>query len=187
MIRNNELYILDARGVEDKDHRPRSLATLNALNKAVMSYQGQLPDIEFTLTDHDSAGLNKNGDRITWTYSRLDHQDNLWVIPDSGFWSSPSVGLRSYSEFQDILEDSEDDFLDKITELVWRGALKDSGGGEALVQESEGQVWSDVKTLDWTKRNQCQGELHFPRRPLQLHVPRAYRRRHLLRPSQIPA
>ena len=72
-------------------------------------------------------------------------------MPDFGFWGWPSVGLNSYAELQSILDENEDDFLDKIPKLVWRGALAVAAKDmrQALLKESESQVWSHVRTIVW--------------------------------------
>lgn len=151
MIRDNQLYVISAPAVTDRNHRPRSIASLNSLNRAVMAYQGKLPDVEFTITDHDSALINPDGNQTTLAYSRLEKQETLWLMPDFGFWGWPSVGMNSYTELQSILDEEEDDFLDKVAKLVWRGALGVAGRNlrEALLKQSEGQVWSDVHTIVW--------------------------------------
>ena len=162
MIHDNQLYILDAHGVWDHNHRPRSIATLHALNRAVTSANEPLPDVEFTLTDHDSALIDPNGNQTTWSFSRLAHQESLWLMPDFGFWGWPDVGLRSYTELQAILDNDEDDFLDKVPKLVWRGALAVGSGQDArlgLVKHSEDQIWSDVQTLDWSNETDIHGKL----------------------------
>jgi len=48
LIHDNQLYIVDAHGVSDANHRPRSIATLHALNRAISSTSEFLPNIEFT-------------------------------------------------------------------------------------------------------------------------------------------
>ncbi|KAK5708089.1 hypothetical protein LTR97_000629 [Elasticomyces elasticus] len=145
MIHDNQLYIIDAHGIWDANHRPRSIATLHSLNRAVTATSEQLPDIEFAFTDHDSALRPDDSGRTTWGYSRLANQESVWLMPDFG-------GLRSYSELQSILEADEDDFLDKNPKLIWRGSLNVGSGHDAregLIKNSLNQPWSDVQTLDW--------------------------------------
>lgn len=151
MVRDKQLYIIDAHGVIDRNHRPRSIATLNSLNRAVTAFNGKLPDVELTLTDHDSALINPDGNHTTLAYSRLAKQETLWLMPDFGFWGWPSVGMNSYSELQSLLHEEEDDFVDKVPKLVWRGALGVAGSDmrKALIKHSEGQGWSDVRTIVW--------------------------------------
>ncbi|TKA67354.1 hypothetical protein B0A55_09686 [Friedmanniomyces simplex] len=162
LIHDNQLYIVDAHGVSDANHRPRNIATLHALSRAVTSTSEPLPDIEFTFTDHDSALREGDGDHTTWGYSRLASQESVWLMPDFGFWGWPDVGLRSYAELQSILEADEDDFLDKIPKLVWRGSMNVGSGHDAregLLKHSADQRWSDVQTLDWSNKTDIHDKL----------------------------
>lgn len=156
MIYDNELYIIDPHGVGDHNHRPRSIATLHSLHRAVTAYQGELPNIEFTLTDHDAAEFgNKGESHTTWAYSRLKSQESLWLMPDFGFWGWPDVGLRSYSELQRHLDHGELEWADKEAKLVWRGSLAvgahDARNG--LMTHSDGKPWSAVQSLDWGNKS----------------------------------
>lgn len=151
MIHDNQLYIITAQKVDDYRERPRALATLHALHRAISAYQGPLPDIEFSFSVHDWA-LHPNENGTTWSYTRHGDQEKLWLMPDFGLWGWPDVGLRSYAELQQILAHQEDDFVDKIPKLVWRGSL---GVGSkdirtSLLKQSKGQSWSDVLELDWS-------------------------------------
>ena len=161
MVRDNQLYIIDAHGVTDRIHRSRSIATLNSLNRAVTAYNGKLPDVEFTFTDHDSALIDPDGNRTTLAYSRLAKQETLWLMPDFGFWGWPSVGMNSYNELRSILDQYEDDFIDKVPKLVWRGALGVAGKDmrDALIKHSEGQGWSDVQTITWKNETDVKEKL----------------------------
>lgn len=155
MIYDNQLYIIDAHGVWDQNHRPRTLATLHSLHRAITAYPGQLPNIEFTMTDHDAPYIDQNSNRTTWGYSRLVRQEALWLMPDFGYWGWPDVGLRSYSEVQSMITSEEDDFLDKIPKVVWRGGVDGLGSHdvrEGLVHASQGQPWSDVQALHWNNK-----------------------------------
>lgn len=161
MIHDNQLYIIDPHGVWDHNHRPRAVATLHALNRAISAASDPLPNIEFTFTVHDAALMGPNDNHTTFAFSRLAHQESLWLMPDFGFWGWPDVGLRSYSELQTTLDNDEDDFLDKVPKLIWRGSLA-VGSHEAragLVEHSANQPWSDVQTLDWTNKTDIDSKL----------------------------
>jgi hypothetical protein len=151
LVRDNHLYIVEARGVQDRNHRQRSVATLHGLNRAITAYQGKLPDVEFSITDHDSAMIDMDSNITTLAYSRLPKQETLWLMPDFGFWSWPYVGMRSYAELQASLDESEDDFLDKVPKAVWRGGLKVAGADlrRKLIEVSRGQSWADIRAIDW--------------------------------------
>jgi len=156
MIYDNQLYVIDAHNVLDHNHRPRALATLHAIHRAVTAHAGPLPNIEFTVTDHDAPLLDQNDlNHTTWGYSRLEQQENIWLCPDFGFFGWPNVGLRSYVELHSTIVAEEEDFLDKIPQIVWRGAIEGLGSQDArsgLMSASANQPWSDVQTLDWSNK-----------------------------------
>jgi hypothetical protein len=161
MIHDNQLYIIDPHKVWDHNHRPRALATLHSLHRAISAYPEKLPDIEFTFTVHDAALVEKDGNETTWAYTRLAHQEKLWLMPDFGLWGWPDVGLRSYAELQTLLEHEEQEFQHKIPKLVWRGSL-DVGSKdvrEGLVRQSEGRSWSDVQVLHWDNKTNIEERL----------------------------
>lgn len=153
MIYDNQLYVIDAHNVFDHNHRPRALATLHSLHRAVMAHPGPLPNVEFTMTDHDAPLIDQEDlNHTTWGYARLARQENLWLMPDFGYWGWPNVGLRSYTELQQNLVAEEEDFHDKIPQVVWRGAVAGLGSQDVrsgLISASANQPWSDVQTLDW--------------------------------------
>lgn len=161
MIHDNQLYVIDPHAVWDSNHRPRTLATLHSLHRAISAYSGELPNIEFSFTVHDFALHDRNGNETTWAYTRLPDQEKLWLMPDFGLWGWPDVGLRSYAEFQSVLDYEEDEFVDKIPKLVWRGSLAvgshDVRAG--LVKHSKDQPWSDVLELDWSNRTNIEERL----------------------------
>lgn len=161
MIHDNQLYVIDPHVVWDHNHRPRTLATLHSINRAISAYPGRLPDIEFSFTVHDFALHDRYGNNTVWAYTRLAHQEKLWLMPDFGMWGWPDVGLRSYGELQEILEYEEDEFVDKIPKIVWRGSLavgsKDVRSG--LVKHSKDKSWSDVQVLDWSNKTNIEERL----------------------------
>lgn len=156
MIYDNQLYVIDAHNVFDHNHRPRALATLHSLHRAVMAHPGPLPNVEFTMTDHDAPLIDQDDlNHTTWGYARLARQENLWLMPDFGYWGWPNVGLRSYAELQQNLVIDEEDFHDKIPQIVWRGAIAGLGSSDVrsgLLSAGENQPWSDVQTLDWSNK-----------------------------------
>ncbi|KAI5357056.1 Putative glycosyl transferase CAP10 domain-containing protein [Septoria linicola] len=161
-IHDNQLYVIDPHGVTDHNHRPRTLATLHAIHRAVSASPNKLPDIEFTFTVHDGALVDQdNGNETTWAYTRRAHQKSLWLMPDFGMWGWPDVNLRSYPELQTLLEHTEDRFEDKVSKVVWRGSL-DVGSKdvrEGLVRHAEDQEWADVQVLHWNNKTNIEEKL----------------------------
>lgn len=142
--------MIENRGIWDKNHRPRALATLHSIHRAVTAYTGTLPNIEFTFTVHDWAEVGEVH-HTTWAYSRGPKQESLWLMPDFGLWGWPDVGLRSYAELQSLIAQQEIEFVDKKPQLVWRGsvAVGSKDVRTHLVSATAGRAWSDVRTLDW--------------------------------------
>lgn len=161
MIYENQLYVIDAHGVTDHNHRPRTIATLNALQRAITAYGGELPNVEFTFDVHDAALVTPDGNQTTWAYTRRPHQEKLWIMPDFGLYAWPDVGLRSYSELQMILDNEEDDFMAKIPKIVWRGSLAVGSHDvrSGLVEHTKGKEWADVQELDWHNKTNIQERL----------------------------
>ncbi|KAK6437114.1 hypothetical protein LTR95_006693 [Oleoguttula sp. CCFEE 5521] len=152
MIHDNQLYVINAAGVWDHNHRPRALGTLHSLYRAISAFPGELPDVEFTFVTHDDALRGPDDKHTTWTYTRLSHQESIFLIPDFGFWGWPDVGIRSYSELQSVLAVTEEYFIDKRQQLVWRGAIGGLGSAdvrEGLVKASKNKPWADVQVMEW--------------------------------------
>ncbi|PNS17444.1 hypothetical protein CAC42_7127 [Sphaceloma murrayae] len=164
LIHAQQLYVLEARAVSDRNHRPRHLATLHALHRALSASTEDLPDIEFTITDHDSPdfGVVRGQEgHTTWAYSRLPDQENLWLVPDFGFWGWPDVNLRSYGEVRRRIGstglddggqgEGEVQWAEKEDKLVWRGSVNVGSRDvrTALLEQSKGMEWSSVFGMDW--------------------------------------
>lgn len=162
MIWDNQLYITQSHAVWDYNHRPRMLAALNNLHRAISSSPTQdLPNIEFTITVHDSAefhGLDPDPEHpqehTTWALARLPHQKSLWLMPDFGLWAWPNAGMNSWQELQRKILDTEEGlrFEDKIPRLVWRGQTTVAAADvrSQLISAANESSWSDVKPIDWT-------------------------------------
>ncbi|KAF2218723.1 glycosyl transferase family 90-domain-containing protein [Elsinoe ampelina] len=174
MIHSNQLYIIEARSVWDRNHRPRHLATLHALHRALVSSPEDLPDIEFTITDHDSPDFGvQPGEpgHTTWAYSRLPSQPNLWLIPDFGFWAWPDVNLRSYGEMRRRIttpsttgaqdQEQEQAWADKKSELIWRGSVHVGSHDvrASLIEQSQDKPWSAVAAMDWGNKTDVAAKL----------------------------
>ncbi len=74
--------------------------------------------------------------------------DRVWVIPDFNFWAYPRVA-GSFGSFQrESMAIEHDSFAQKRGQLVWRGTLEFNWElRTALLKQSEGQAWSDVREL----------------------------------------
>lgn len=68
-------------------------------------------------------------------------------------FANPSACNCSYSDHRAAILASEEDFIDKVPKLIWRGGLhQGEEAREALLQKSEGQSWSDVHAIVWNNQ-----------------------------------
>ncbi|KAK8197989.1 glycosyl transferase family 90-domain-containing protein [Phyllosticta capitalensis] len=153
MIYNGQLIVVnETKGEPD---RSRGLAALASLHRAMNAIPNprELPNIEFVLDLHD-RGEAGSPDKVRWTWARHKTNQNMWVVPDFDGWSYPDDAVGSYPQFRDEVMEAEVPLDDKIPQLAWRGSLGVNGGlRKALVEASENQTWSDVKSIDWRTRN----------------------------------
>ncbi|KAK5201953.1 hypothetical protein LTR16_000882 [Cryomyces antarcticus] len=82
-------------------------------------------------------------------------------MPDFNFWAWPGVGIRSFAELRDKIEEEEVDFVDREMKLVWRGSVDVAAHDvrAALLRQSMGKEWSDVQSLDWSNRTDVDTKL----------------------------
>ncbi|KAI9666787.1 MAG: hypothetical protein M1831_001563 [Alyxoria varia] len=153
MLYEGKLYVISASGLHIRRSRP--FITLSTLNRALIPFlhDPTLPNIEFIFSIEDFS-VDEN--LPIWSYDRKVDDNNTWLMPDYGFYAWPEPGLGTYDEVRKRMEDVEKDvgsFEDKIPKLLWRGALTaslDHGVRTALVKNSEGMDWADVKVLNWS-------------------------------------
>ncbi|KAF2136318.1 uncharacterized protein K452DRAFT_237718 [Aplosporella prunicola CBS 121167] len=171
MIYDHQLYVLDVKGCSPRrDLRERALAVLLSINRAVTSYTGPLPNIEFTFCVDDWAYhslLDENSKPVTWGFTRLPDWDDVWIMPDFGYWSWPAEPVGEYSqvrtgmrlqeagrrattdeELQHSRKKTLRSFRDKKPKVVWRGALI-TEQRQRLIDLWENKPWSDIHGFDW--------------------------------------
>ena len=140
----------------EKNVNLRDQATLHALHRAIITSPEPLPNVEFTFNADDIASPNDT----TWAYARREQDEKLWLMPDFGYWSWPEPKIGSYAEVQmkAMAMDTKIPWAEKISKLVWRGAMLDLLVREQLFEASEGHDWADVKILNWEE--EAQGVSH---------------------------
>ena len=137
-----------------EDHRKKVVAALSSIFRAMTAIPHRrqlLPDIEFVFTIEDMADDPANP---LWVLTRRAQDEQLWLMPDFGFWSWNVEGIGPYSEVVKQIEwhetDIEESWSKKIKKLVWRGkpsfAPKLRRG---LIEAARGKSWSDVTTIRW--------------------------------------
>ena len=164
-----QLLIIHAEGLEG--FKSRGHATLHALNRALTSSPNRklLPNIEFVLLIEDFSGENVP----RWVYSKRDVEadNNVWLMPDFGYWSWPETGVSSYTKFrrramaidEGIREDGDRigriNFQDKRKVLVWRGALRPNPLRQKLYDLAKGKKWADVQYINWDDKEDKKNKL----------------------------
>ncbi|KAI9703643.1 MAG: hypothetical protein M1836_007413 [Candelina mexicana] len=153
MVYDGQLYIIEAKGVDEGYYRSRSLALMHSIHRAIVatSHLHVIPNIEFTFVVDDMADPGHT-DNTTWALSRRPDWQNLWLMPDFGFWSWPEVKVGSYVEVQQKILDREEEgpFEDKIWQLVWRGSVSANPKLRGdLLDATKDKEWSDVQPLNW--------------------------------------
>jgi hypothetical protein len=82
-----------------------------------------------------------------WVLARRSRDDNLWLMPDFGFWSWNVDGVGAYESVATEVMDREqhERWEDKEKKLVWRGKLSYAPKlRRALAGAAEGKSWSAV-------------------------------------------
>lgn len=145
----------------------RSQAALALLHLAVSTSREKLPNVEFCI------GMMDWGSRGKFSLDRSPELDDVWLMPDYGWWSWPEVSARkrkskaerrsltrllfhqhvgSYQELRDRAAKVEEEvqWEGKKDKLFWRGSMKvGTADREALMGSSQGYEWSDVLAIDW--------------------------------------
>ncbi|KAK3614225.1 hypothetical protein LTR56_027387 [Elasticomyces elasticus] len=152
MIYDQQLYVTYSRGLNDFLHwEERSKATLQNINRAVLTSPDPVPNMEFSVKINDRYGLTaKFPNATTWVFSRNITDvamKQVWLMPDFNFWSYPRVA-GSYADFQRQTLRIGDDFAAKEDKLVWRGTINFNFKlRDALIQQTKHQPWADVRKV----------------------------------------
>ncbi|KAF2804811.1 uncharacterized protein BDZ99DRAFT_143533 [Mytilinidion resinicola] len=158
MIYDNQLYIIEAKGCHRRDFRERSLAILQSIWRAVVSWPGPIPNIEFTFTIDDGAyeqGVSNENPPVTWSLTRKDEPlyDNLWLMADFGFYVWGATG--DYNALRKAIKDDEIPFDKKDPRAVWRGGVlvekEPQDLRKSLIDTAHDQKWADIDFFDWSQ------------------------------------
>jgi hypothetical protein len=113
---------------------------------AVTASRQKLPNVEFCI------GLMDWGSRGKFGLDRAAEVEDVWLMPDYGFWSWPEH-VGSYADLRERTEKIEEEigWSGKKSSLLWRGSLQaGTADREALVGTAANHRWSDVSAIDWT-------------------------------------
>ncbi|KAF2747472.1 hypothetical protein M011DRAFT_467553 [Sporormia fimetaria CBS 119925] len=150
LVYRSELYILETFLV-DNVNREKAVAALAALHRALVSSPARatIPDIEFVLSVED---LPAQPNKPIWSLTRRVADEELWLMPDFGFWSWDMPELGSFSEVaaEAIHSEAVQPWERKIEKLVWRGKVTYAPKlRHALLDAARGKPWSDVGQVQW--------------------------------------
>lgn len=140
----------------------RGKSTIFSLNRALAAFPDRymLPSIEFTFTTEDFS--DRLGGSI-WAYSKRDEDQEVWLMPDFGYWSWPEVQIGPYKEVRRRIAAVDDGeitpdgdftpglaFSEKKKQIVWRGnvATAPEIRGQ-LLDTTRGKSWASVRELNW--------------------------------------
>ncbi|RVD81364.1 uncharacterized protein DFL_009230 [Arthrobotrys flagrans] len=145
IIYNQELYVMRL----SEPNFSRGFATLMAMHRAIVTSPEPLPNIEFTFNTADYIDFEQPA--ATWTYARRSNETVNWLMPDFGYWSWPEPKVGSYNEvrLKARLADEAIPWEKKIPKIVWRGATLKLPVRLALLNQTKGATWADIKALDW--------------------------------------
>ncbi|KAL9622891.1 MAG: hypothetical protein Q9160_002817 [Pyrenula sp. 1 TL-2023] len=146
MIYDQQLYVLAKEG----RIYSRELATLHALHRAIVSSPEALPNIEFVFNTDDRIASAP-----VWGYARREQDEDIWLMPDFGYWSWPETKVGSMLEVQMKAVSTERSaeggwpWPQKGNQLLWRGATMGLELRENFIEATAGKEWADVKALNW--------------------------------------
>lgn len=143
-----QIYILANTKLDSAHVRPRALGILLAINRAIISSQEPIPNIEFSFTVSDIADPSHTNHTI-WALSRLPQEREKWLMSDFGYWSWPLDLVGSYEQVRAQIKATESPWEMKTPRAVWRGAAKTNALRKALIKVSKGKEWADVKEVFW--------------------------------------
>ncbi|KNZ57641.1 uncharacterized protein VP01_210g20 [Puccinia sorghi] len=145
LIYRNRVYIKDFRGGPGL----RTEAILNSIQEAVITSPELLPDIEFVLKTNDAPQGEDNAHPI-WVLDRTKSQEQVWLMPDYGFYSWPEPKVGGMVEVRDKTAEREATltWATKISKAFWRGAILVTIR-EQLLEVSKGKSWSDIGPIVW--------------------------------------
>lgn len=127
----------------------RAYAQVALINEAVITSPEPLPNIEFAISINDWA----HGEPLPiWELSREAHVEQVWLMPDYGFYSWPEPGVGSFQEVVQKTAKHEADhprWSSKDPRLFWKGAFWVNPLRQRLQEVSAGRKWSDIQDMNW--------------------------------------
>ncbi|MCJ1334818.1 hypothetical protein MMC09_000083 [Bachmanniomyces sp. S44760] len=159
MIFNGELYVEEVRCMGE-DHRKKVVGVLSSIYRALTAIptRRELPNIEFAFTIEDMAD---DPSVPIWALTRRIQDEQVWLMPDFGFWSWNLDGVGPYGQVVDEIKerDVEGHWETKEKKLVWRGKLSFAPKlRRALLAIAKDKPWSAVRALRWWDKKSMQND-----------------------------
>ncbi|KAF2447368.1 hypothetical protein P171DRAFT_250949 [Karstenula rhodostoma CBS 690.94] len=129
----------------------RALGALHQIDRAVTTSPEPLPNIEFSFVVSDIPD-SEHQHRTSWSLTRLAIDEEMWFMPDFGFWSWPLDLVGSYEQIRAEMRANEVVWEKKVPKALWRGAVKTNKVRNSLVRASQGKSWADVHEVKWKNR-----------------------------------
>ncbi|KAJ1025215.1 hypothetical protein NDA16_002719 [Ustilago loliicola] len=145
LIHNNRVYLK----YFQQSAFTRVNSALALLFQSVVGSREKLPDAEFCLSANDWGSMGK------FSLDRAPYLEDVWLMPDYGFYSWPEPGIGSYTEHREktLRVEQANPWGKKVPKLFWRGAMGvGTADRKALLAAAENHAWNDVKPLDWGNR-----------------------------------
>ncbi|KAJ5204442.1 CAZyme family GT90 [Penicillium cinerascens] len=139
MLYDQQLYII----TKERTVGLRGMATLAAINRAVITSSEPLPNIEFGLNIDDQIE-----DVALWGTVRRPEDESIWLIPDFDYSSSDKSSSIKETLLKVEIAEKEDALTweNKTNQLLWRGdRRKEPDFRDQLVKLINGRPWADVK------------------------------------------
>ena len=131
------------------------MATLSLIHRAISSSPEPLPNIEFLLSYDDLPTRSTHG--VTWGFTRRENEENVWLIPDYGYWSWWAIGIPSFNTLARYINavDASTPWNEKSPSAVWRGTPHYAPEiRERLIEVTKDKSWADVKIVTVGKDEQ---------------------------------
>lgn len=109
------------------------------------------------MTVHDSTleVYRSNPNRPVWSFTRRAQDDQIWLMPDFGFWSWPEGSSGTPSEVIRRMSTVESgsrsqNIEDKIPKAIWRGVVDTLPQVRGdLLSVTHDKNWADVQAIEW--------------------------------------
>jgi len=116
MIIDGKLSILESQYI-DSDHRKKGLAILSSIYRSITISERRISNVEFVFSIEDMV---QHPTQPLWSLTRRSQDEQLWLIPDFGFWSWDIEDLATLDSVveQVVRDEAELPWEDKIQKLV---------------------------------------------------------------------